>query len=1424
MPLGNDRWSELTPSQFEHEAEGLAIVRKLLPDIAPYRAWSNFEFRDNHGRWHEVDLLVLGRRSLHLVELKYYSGVLRGDDHTWLRAGKRAEDSPLKLARRKAQYLASRLRDEFAAWARERKIPVPDLREGVPFVQESVFLHHKNLVCELSEHSAQGLYGLDHWESRTHLPGISRLLTESPRERQVIKDSHDKLLPILMERLGLVERRERTAGSWVIEESMLSEGEGTQERRAYHRVTPTTHARIRFQAPPPGATAEAERELAKVAQHEFRTMTRLVHDGLLRPLDIVASDGLGTGLVYPFDESLQRLDHWLAAQEQGIPLQTQLTLIRQITEAVHYAHGSAVAHRSLSPHAIWVRTNSDGSVKALVGDWQSSGTASTTPGTGLPTEGVTRLYAAAHPTDEVAQEFVGFGAPEGAWQASASDRYRLDVFGVGALAFYLLTGAPPAASQAALRDRLREQGGLDISPELPGASEPLRELVLRATSPAPGDRTPDLAEFLEQLARAERAPEAPAEPGTDPLEVTPGTVLEDRFRLERRLGQGSTAVGLLVTDLAAEHQPERVLKVALHDKAARRLADEADVLGRLSSPRLVKLIEGPIEVGTRQALLLESAGAQTLAEVLQERQRLSLDLLQRYGTDLLEALVALDKAGVDHRDIKPANLGVRTSRSGDRAKHLVLFDFSLTRAAAAATEAGTPPYLDPFLIGDRDSYDTAAERYAAAVVLFEMATGQTPVYGDPSAHPAVVEDDVTIEHSAFDASIAKPMAAFFAHALSRDAAKRPHTAAEMLQAWEAAFPDSATTVPDNADKLADAATLATPLAKSGLSARALSAIEPLEVATVGDLANLDPVRLNKFTGAADVTRREVKSRARQWRTKFADALKGTGSPTSGGSLPTPQDAADLLMRHTGKGNSPARAAMARLIMGVGTDLDAFATQAQLAAHLPTPVTPARATQLIGTLQDGWADTPRALHLLTTVDLVVRDRVAELGGVATIEELTAHLLAEMAPRGIPAHAAERDEQRLVQGVLRAVLDRQRALARAEAGMETLHTRRRDGRMSLVASDPALIEAAEMLGRETDRLVAQGTGTAHEEIVPADLAMQHLRAALDGVDAPPEELLQSGRLARLGAGLSTRAAASGAGELHHRDLPVAAAVSHALRGIGAHRGLSPRALKGRVAARFPALSPLPDRPALDQVVASADIGLVYDTGLSAYRPLEAHGDTTGLQSRRETRVVVESTPVVTAGVAGQRLRDSRARRSFLALGVPGHRLDRAARVLVTEFGAHDVDLTDVLVQALREQADAAGMQWSTIQAADAAAPGTRPAQGLAALVARSAPAVTAAIEEAMAQASPGEQPVLLTGASTLARYGHLGVLTQWADLTHARSQAVWLVVPQLRGDRGPLIDGQPAPLNSPGQFVTLDSEWLAARADSPSPDPSTAGAAT
>ena len=323
--------------------------------------------------------------------------------------------------------------------------------------------------------------------------------------------------------------------------------------------------------------------------------------------------------------------------------------------------------------------------------------------------------------------------------------------------------------------------------------------------------------------------------------------------------------------------------------------------------------------------MLESAGDQTLGEVLRERERLSLDLLERWGTDLLEALVALDRAGVDHRDIKPANLGIREVREKreDRAKHLVLFDFSLSSAASTAVTAGTPPYLDPFLDSPRRGrFDSAAERYSAAVVLFEMATGSVPRFGDGLSDPASVQDEAAVEPGLFDPAVAESLTGFFRTALARDARQRHDTAAEMLAAWQSVFQPVPRTVPDDAEDLAAKAEVSTPLARAGLSARALSAIEPLAVSTVGDLVAVDPVRLNHLSGVSTATRGEIKARAREWRNRFGAAVTGRGSGHAASArpgttaLPDPVTAAGLLVEHAGSARAESRRALARLLLGL----------------------------------------------------------------------------------------------------------------------------------------------------------------------------------------------------------------------------------------------------------------------------------------------------------------------------------------------------------------------------------------------------------------------------------------------------------------------------------------------------------------------------
>ena len=104
-----------------------------------------------------------------------------------------------------------------------------------------------------------------------------------------------------------------------------------------------------------------------------------------------------------------------------------------------------------------------------------------------------------------------FQAPEGVWNRDA-DRIRLDVFALGALAYYVLAGRPAAADRAALRERLHRDNGLDLAADLPQVPSAVRALVLEATRPAVSERLPDVRSFLERLADAERP--WPARPRT----------------------------------------------------------------------------------------------------------------------------------------------------------------------------------------------------------------------------------------------------------------------------------------------------------------------------------------------------------------------------------------------------------------------------------------------------------------------------------------------------------------------------------------------------------------------------------------------------------------------------------------------------------------------------------------------------------------------------------------------------------------------------------------------------------------------------------------------------------------------------------------------------------------------------------------------
>ncbi len=295
------RWVQESPSRFPHEREGLQIVRDLLPDAPPYRAWSNFEFRDHDGRWHEVDLLVLSRGGMYLIELKHFYGTIGGDDKRWKRSHGKNVPSPLLLARRKAQYLAGRLKNELAKVS-NGKAP----SQTVPHIQELVFLHHEHTRCELPLASRINLYGLDGHDQKSGLPGISSILLAPPRD-QPISERQSDLLAGLIHSFGIRAQRSREVGNWLITDDTLGEGNGWQDWPATHYVDDTRKARIRFYPTVPGVPDVEIHKRKRAVTQGFRLLNRLRHDGLQVPIELCEDAELGVGWVFDNPNNYARL-------------------------------------------------------------------------------------------------------------------------------------------------------------------------------------------------------------------------------------------------------------------------------------------------------------------------------------------------------------------------------------------------------------------------------------------------------------------------------------------------------------------------------------------------------------------------------------------------------------------------------------------------------------------------------------------------------------------------------------------------------------------------------------------------------------------------------------------------------------------------------------------------------------------------------------------------------------------------------------------------------------------------------------------------------------------------------------------------------------------------------------------------------------
>ncbi|GAA2986771.1 protein kinase domain-containing protein [Actinokineospora diospyrosa] len=827
------RWFQESPSEYAWEREGLDHLRRLLPDAGPYAAWATFSFTAVSGRINECDLFVAAPGGLYLVELKAHLGHVTNRGATWVfrkdGGGKRALRNPLHQVDRKAKELKILLDRA----ARDLRVTTP-----VPRIEPAVFLSAAGLRSELDEVQRTNVYGRD--DDSTGLPWIWRDLLSLPGS--LSEEFAARTLPRLMRQIGVEASTAhlRFGDDWVLDPRPLDTGPGWEDRLA-RRGTPVREVgRLRVYFAAAHAGAQARQDVERAARREYQVLRGVVHRGIAQAAQFGEHRG-GHAILFRHHEADLRLDTWLDLHPAAGQAR-RLDLVRQLAEALRYAHSHSLHHRALAARSVHV---SDEAVPVLrVIDWQTAARSA-------EVSGLTSLTPTVLDGKPWADGVRPYLAPE--FDLPDADPVALDVFGLGALAHLLLTGEPPAPDRDGLLARLMADGGLRV----PGAVPALEDLVHHATRADVVDRLDSVPAFLERLDAVTRT--AASTMAADPLTAAPGQVVDRDWVVERVLGTGSTAQALLV----GHGTDRRVFKIALDEERAQRLRAEAAILRVVGGGMVVRLLDGPRVLGGRTTLDLEFAGETALSARLRTEGRLDRRELERYGGDVLRALDQLAAKGVRHRDVKPDNFGM--FRRADGASQLLLFDFSLADAPDLDTTAGTRLYADPFLgTAARPHYDDHAEWYAAAVTLHEMASGARPVWGDGLTDPRMTADQVpTIAVDLFEPALRDGLTAFFGRALHREAAHRFADLRDLTRAWQRVF-----TAPESAEPVVVAppveVTPTTALAASGLSPRAVVVTRELGLATAADLATAPLHVLTRRAAIGTRVRRELKHAHRAW--------------------------------------------------------------------------------------------------------------------------------------------------------------------------------------------------------------------------------------------------------------------------------------------------------------------------------------------------------------------------------------------------------------------------------------------------------------------------------------------------------------------------------------------------------------------------------
>jgi Protein kinase domain len=247
------------------------------------------------------------------------------------------------------------------------------------------------------------------------------------------------------------------------------------------------------------------------------------------------------------------------------------------------------------------------------------------------------------------------------------------------------------------------------------------------------------------------------------VELEPGAVIEERYLVVRRIGEGGMGAVYEVERLADKNHFALKTLTGVNDPFARaRFAREAQIAANVKHPNVVAVVDFDVAKEGYLFLVMELVAGNTLHEVRRRTRDVPWTLYVL--AQVAEGLDAIHAQGIVHRDLKPTN--VLLSRGTDGRRPLVkITDFGVSSLLAedaqasvrllAATSAydtgdlppmsappavpesadeltqtgavfGTPNYMAAELTAGAKSATRAADVFSLAVIGWELFTFRRP--------------------------------------------------------------------------------------------------------------------------------------------------------------------------------------------------------------------------------------------------------------------------------------------------------------------------------------------------------------------------------------------------------------------------------------------------------------------------------------------------------------------------------------------------------------------------------------------------------------------------------------------------------------------------------------------------------------------------